>query len=244
MRWREVRDEAALWGELRPELAAAVKAIVEGTMEDELTVLLAARPYERTAGRTGYRNGAFARRLTTELGAIDVRVPRARALAYQPSFLERAARRTAGVDRVLRRAFLRGLSVRETAALAGELTRVPLSAAAVSRLAVRLDAQVAAFHHHPLAFPARYLLIDVRRLTYQAIRPSASFPRTNSHGCPRFRDTWQLNSRQCGDGPQLCQERAFVAPSMAMQNDGDGHDTDFGPAPVITIAGADHELPL
>ena len=35
-----------------------------------------------------------------------------------------------------------------------------------------------------------------------------------------------------------------MAPSMAMQNDGDGHDTDFGPAPAITIAGADHELPL
>jgi hypothetical protein len=46
------------------------------------------------------------------------------------------------------------------------------------------------------------------------------------------------------DGPQLCQEKALVAPSMAMQNDGDGHDTDFGPAPAITIAGADHELPL
>ena len=97
----------------------------------------------------------------TELGLIeDLRVPRARRLAYRPSFLVRAARRTATVERVLRRAFLRGLSTRETAALAETLTGVPLSAAAVSRLTRRLDAQVAAFHRRAVTFPARYLLCD------------------------------------------------------------------------------------
>jgi putative transposase len=99
--------------------------------------------------------------LVTELGAItDLRIPRRRLEPYRPSFLARAARRTATVDDVLRRAFLRGLSVRETAALAQTLTGVALSAAAVSRLARSLDAQVAAFHRRPVTFPARYLLLD------------------------------------------------------------------------------------
>jgi len=159
-RWAEVRDEASLWGELRPELAQAVKAILEGTMEDELATLLAARRYERRAERLGRRNGHFRRWLATELGAIELRVPRARQLAYRPTFLEPHARRTAHVDRLLREAFLRGLSTRETARLAGELTGSSLSAAAVSRLAARLDAQVAAFHRRPIAFGARYLLLD------------------------------------------------------------------------------------
>jgi putative transposase len=87
-------------------------------------------------------------------------VPRARQLAYRPSFLERHARRTAHVDRLLREAFLRGLSTRETARLAEELTGTSLSAAAVSRIAARLDAQVAAFHRRRMTFPARYLLLD------------------------------------------------------------------------------------
>ncbi len=160
MRWREVRDEATLWGELRPELAAMVGQILHSTMEDELSLFLAARPYERTADRLAYRTGSYPRWIATELGAIELRVPRARGRAYAPSFLERAARRTSGVDRVLRRAFLRGLSTRETARLAEELTGVPLSAASVSRLAARLDAQVAAFHRRPIGFPARYLLLD------------------------------------------------------------------------------------
>ena len=97
-------------------------------MEDELAALLVAARYERTPWRLDHRNGFFARELVTELGAItDLRVPRRRLVPYRPSFLARAARRTGGVDHVLRQAFLRGLSTRETAALAETLTGVPLS---------------------------------------------------------------------------------------------------------------------
>jgi transposase-like protein len=160
-RWREVRDEDALWGDLRPELLEAVQRILEATMEDELTAQVMAGRYERSRVRLDHRNGVYYRRLVTELGAItDLAVPRRRLVPYRPSFLRTAARRTATVDDILRRAFLRGLSTRETAALSETLTGVPLSATAVSRLARVLDAQVAAFHRRPVTFPARYLLVD------------------------------------------------------------------------------------
>jgi putative transposase len=160
-RWREVRDEDALWGDLRPELLEAVQRILEATMEDELAALLRAQPYERTHLRLDVRNGVYYRRLVTELGSIsDLAVPRRRLVPYRPSFLRHAARRTTTVDGVLRQAFLRGLSTRETAALATTLTGVSLSAASVSRLAAQLDAQVAAFHRRPITFAARYLLVD------------------------------------------------------------------------------------
>lgn len=160
MRWRDVRDEGSLWGELRPELAGAVSQILHATMEDELTALLLARPYERRLDRTGYRNGRFRRWLATEVGSIELAVPRARNLAYSPSFLDRAARRTGTVDELLRTIFMRGLSTRETAALAERLTGVPLSAASVSRLAAALDGRVAAFHRRPITLEVRYLLLD------------------------------------------------------------------------------------
>jgi putative transposase len=160
-RWAEVRDEDALWGDLRPELLEAVQRILEATMEDELGALVGAGRYERNHLRLDVRNGVYYRRLVTELGAItDLAVPRRRLVPYRPSFLRRAARRTATIDTVLRQAFLRGLSTRETAALAETLTGVALSPASVSRLARELDAQVAAFHRRPVTFAARYLLVD------------------------------------------------------------------------------------
>jgi hypothetical protein len=51
-RWAEVRDEDALWGDLRPELLAAVKTILEATTEDELTAQVLATHCERTPLRT------------------------------------------------------------------------------------------------------------------------------------------------------------------------------------------------
>jgi len=160
MRWREVRDESSLWGDLRPELAGAVSVILHATMEDELAALLAARPYERTLDRAGYRNGRSRRWLATEIGSIELSVPRARGTSYRPSFLKRAARRTSTVDELLRTAFLRGLSTRETASLAERLTGVSLSASTISRLTAQLDGQVAAFHRRRIRMPVRYLLLD------------------------------------------------------------------------------------
>ena len=160
-RFTEVRDEEALWGDLRPELARLVKTVLETTMEDELRLAIGALRYERTPARRDVRNGWYRRSLVTELGLIEeLAVPRARELRYRPSFLAHAARRTSAVDGILRQAFLRGLSTRETAGLAETLTGQTLSAASVSRLARSIDAQVAAFHRRPITFAARYLLVD------------------------------------------------------------------------------------
>jgi putative transposase len=175
-RFAEVRDEASLWGDLRPELARLVKTVLETTMEDELRLAVGALRYERTPGRRATRNGCYRRSLVTELGLIEeLAVPRVREFRYRPSFLAHAARRTSAVDGILRQAFLRGLSTRETARLAETLTGQPLSAASVSRLTRALDAQVAAFHRRPVTFAARYLLVDglwvsVRRASGRAQR--------------------------------------------------------------------------
>ncbi len=186
-RWAEVRHEDALWGVLRPELLDTVKAVPEATMGDELGALLRAQPYGRTHLRLDVRNGAYRRRLVTELGAItDLAVPRRHLALYRPSFLRRAARRTGAVDDVLRRAFLRGLTTRETAALAEALTGVPLSAASVSRLAAELDAQLAAFHRRPVApagaLPAARRALGVRSRLRPGARPRESRCTSGSPG--------------------------------------------------------------
>ena len=94
-RLAEIRDEEALWGDLRPELARLVKTVLETTMEDELRLAVGALRYERTSGRRDHRNGCYRRSLVTELGLIEaLAVPRARELRYRPSFLAHAARRT------------------------------------------------------------------------------------------------------------------------------------------------------
>ena len=50
-RFAEIRDEASLWGDLRPELARLVKTVLETTMEDELR--LAIGPCATSGPRAG-----------------------------------------------------------------------------------------------------------------------------------------------------------------------------------------------
>ena len=208
-RWAEVRDEAALWGDLRPELLEAVRTILESTMEDELAAELVASRYQRTPWRTDLRNGAYHRALVTELGAItDLRVPRRRLVPCRPSFLARAARRTTTVDLVLRQAFLRGLSTRETAALAETLTGVSLSAAAISRLARKLDEQVAAFHRRPITLAAPYLLVDglwvsVRSSTHAKRRVILAAYGIDGHGRRQLLDYRQAAAESSAEWSRL-----------------------------------------
>jgi transposase-like protein len=82
-RWRDVRDEDGLWGDLRPELLEAVQRVLEATMKDELTAQVMAGRYERSHVRLDHRNDSYRRTLVTELGAItDLAIPRRRLEPY------------------------------------------------------------------------------------------------------------------------------------------------------------------
>jgi putative transposase len=119
------------------------------------------------------RNGCYRRRLLTELGDIELAVPRTRRFA--PSGVVRAyARRPEQVDRMILACFVLGLSVRKVSKALLPILGRPISPATVSTVAKQLDAVVAAFHARPLQDQYRVLMLDgvvlARRTGAGAIR--------------------------------------------------------------------------
>ena len=105
--WREVKDEATLWGDVSRETLRTVKLLLENRMHDELINHLNAGRYTRNPDRQGYRNGVYRRRLVTTWGTIpDLHIPRARQSGFQPSVLGRYQRRTSDVNALVRAVFL------------------------------------------------------------------------------------------------------------------------------------------
>jgi transposase-like protein len=105
------------------------------------------------------RNGYYRRHLLTELGDIELSVPRTR--RYSPTEVIRAyARRTREIDRVILAGFVLGLSTRKVGETLLALLGRSVSPSTVSQVAKTLDAAVAAFHRRPL--PNRYqaLMLD------------------------------------------------------------------------------------
>ena len=105
------------------------------------------------------RNGYYRRSLLTELGDIELFVPRTR--RYCPTEVVRAyARRSPEIDRMILAGFVLGLSTRKLGEVLLGLLGRPVSPATVSRVAQSLDAAVAAFHARPLKGRYKALMLD------------------------------------------------------------------------------------
>jgi transposase-like protein len=119
------------------------------------------------------RNGCYPLHLLTELGDIELAVPRTRRFA--PIGVVRAyARRPEQIDRMILSCFVLGLSVRKVSEVLLAILGRPISPATVSTVARQLDAVVAAFHARPLNDQYRVLMLDgvvlARRAGAGAIR--------------------------------------------------------------------------
>ncbi|HVX73723.1 MAG TPA: IS256 family transposase [Devosia sp.] len=145
------------WDEgYRPVGRRALEAIIEAQMAAAVERYLDQLEADAAPDR---RNGTYRRHLLTELGDIELAVPRTR--RYSPVEVIRAyARRTREIDRVILAGFVLGLSTRKVGETLLALLGREVSATTVSQVAKTLDAAVAAFHRRPLANRYRALMLD------------------------------------------------------------------------------------
>jgi len=145
------------WGEgYRPLGRQALAAIIEGRMDETVDARLDDLGIADAPDR---RNGHYRRHLLTELGAIELAVPRTR--RYCPTDVLRAyARRAAEIDRAILAGFVLGLSTRKVGEVLVALLGRPVSATTVSAVARTLDTAVAAFHRRPLKDAYKALMLD------------------------------------------------------------------------------------
>lgn len=111
------------------------------------------------AGEADRRNGTYSRHLLTELGDIELEVPRTRRISAV-DVLRVYARRVARVSRLILACFVLGISTRKVSQALLPILGEPVSASTVSRVAKTLDGAVAAFHRRPLKRQYRFLFFD------------------------------------------------------------------------------------
>ena len=145
------------WGEgYRPLGRQALAEIIETEMAAAVDRHLERLEAEDAADR---RNGYYRRWLLTELGDIELSVPRTR--RYCPTEVVRAdARRSPEIDRTILAGFVLGLSTRKIGEVLLCLLGRPVSPTTVSRVAQRLDKAVEAFHARPIKGRYKALMLD------------------------------------------------------------------------------------
>jgi putative transposase len=141
-------------------LREGVRVLSQALMEIEVSQQLGAERYERSAERTGQRNGYRERDWDTRVGTIGLRVPRVREGGYVPSWLEPRKRAEQALVATVREAYVQGVSTRKVDELVRALGLDGISKSQVSRLCQALDEEVERFRTRRLEGEYPYLWLD------------------------------------------------------------------------------------
>jgi putative transposase len=147
-------------GDFKPMARQALKQLLEQRLEEEMASYLGVARYEHGQERGDYRNGHYVRHLLTEMGDLELLVPRSRKGGFPTKLFKRYARRCGSIDRVLLACFCLGLSTRKAASVLAPVLEEKVSAATISRIARDLDQQVSDYHGRKLKDQYRYLFFD------------------------------------------------------------------------------------
>ncbi len=142
-------------------LQRMTKLVVEGALEGELTDHLG-YAHGEAAGRNGgnSRNGTRAKTVLTEIGPVELEVPRDRDASFQPKIVRKRQRRLGGVEDLVVSLVAKGLTTGEVAAHLAEIYGAEVSRQTISTITDRVLEGLTAWQSRPLDPVYPVLFID------------------------------------------------------------------------------------
>jgi len=145
---------------VRERLRQGVRQVLIDILEEEVTAIIGARPYERCESRRDQRNGYYQRSLETTVGEItDLPVPRTRG-GHQTQVFQRYHRRRDELDAAMMGMFVGGVSQTKVAEVVETLTGSKASPSTVSRVFHSLEQQYEHWKRRQLAQRYEYAFAD------------------------------------------------------------------------------------
>lgn len=140
---------------------------LNGVLQAESTAQLGAEPYERSATRSGSRNGTRERKLNTRIGTITLAVPRHREKPFHTLVFENYSRSEAALVTTMAEMVVNGVSTRKVATVMETLCGTSFSKSTVSEACKSLDKAVKDFKYRPLEKRYEFMYVDA---TYFKVR--------------------------------------------------------------------------
>jgi putative transposase len=151
-------------GQIQQHLGEMVRSTVEETLnamlDAEADQLCHARRYEHTEGRTDQRAGHYRRKLHTQAGEVELKVPKLRQAKFETAIIERYKRRESSVEEALMEMYLAGVSVRRVEDITEALWGMRVSAGTVSDLNQKMYERIEAWRNRPITGSYPYVYLD------------------------------------------------------------------------------------
>lgn len=141
-------------------LGELTKKVLERALQAELTDHLGYEPHDPAGRGSGNsRNGTTSKTVLTDLGAVDLSVPRDRAGTFDPKIVPKGTTRLAGFNERIISLYARGLTVREVQAHLREIYGVEVSPDLISTVTDAVLDELREWQNRPLdrVYPVIFL---------------------------------------------------------------------------------------
>jgi transposase-like protein len=141
-------------------LADLTKRVLESMLQAELTEHVGYEPYDPAGHHSGNsRNGTRSKTVITEIGPIEVEVPRDRAGTFEPVIVPKRKRRLSGVDQMVLSLSAKGLTHGEICAHLEEVYGARVSKETITRITDAALEGMAEWQNRPLdaVYPVLFL---------------------------------------------------------------------------------------
>jgi putative transposase len=142
-------------------LTGLTKSVVETALEEEMSDHLGYDKHE-PVGRNGgnSRNGTRSKTVLTEIGPVEIEVPRDRDGSFEPQIVRKRQRRLDGIDEIVLSLTARGLTTGEVAAHFAEVYGAKVSKDTISRITDKVIEEMTEWQNRPLDRVYPVLFVD------------------------------------------------------------------------------------
>lgn len=139
-------------------LREGLRLTLQSLMESEVTTTIEAGHYERSGSRKTYRNGYRERAWSSNLGQIELHIPKLRNGSYYPGFLRQSE---ALLNHFVQRALIEGIREDDINVLAAQLNIPPVADTQRGDLVYALALLARKLHDRPLTQPYPHVWFDL-----------------------------------------------------------------------------------
>ena len=149
--------------EIMTAMKEMFREVVQTAMEVELDEELGRERCQRAEGAGGtpnYRNGYSKKTVKTQLGEVDIKVPRDRNGVFEPKIIGKYSRNADGMEEKILALYACGMSQRDIAEQIKELYGVEISPELVTKITEKIMPEVAAWQNRPLEKVYPFIFMD------------------------------------------------------------------------------------
>ena len=149
--------------EIMTAMKEMFREVVQTAMAVELDEELGRERCQRAEGSGGtpnYRNGYSKKTVKTQLGEVDIKVPRDRNGVFEPKIIGKYSRNADGMEEKILALYACGMSQRDIAEQIKELYGVEISPELVTKITEKIMPEVAAWQNRPLEKVYPFIFMD------------------------------------------------------------------------------------